>query len=37
MEITQSILNSIKKMIGGISDDDEAFDADLIIHINSAF
>lgn len=37
MEITQSILNSIKKMIGGISADDEAFDADLIIHINSAF
>ena len=37
MVITQSILNSIKKMIGGISADDEAFDADLIIHINSAF
>lgn len=37
MEIEQSILNSIKKMIGGISADDGSFDTDLIILINSAF
>ena len=32
-----SILNSIKQMIGGISEEDTAFDIDLIIHINSVF
>lgn len=31
-----SILNSIKKLIG-ISEDDSCYDTDLIIHINSAF
>lgn len=31
-----SILNSIKKLIG-ISEDDSFYDTDLIIHINSAF
>lgn len=33
----ESILNSIKQMIGGISEEDTAFDTDLIIHINSVF
>ena len=33
---SESILNSIKKMLGPTSDDTH-FDADLIIHINSVF
>jgi hypothetical protein len=32
----ESILNSIKKLLG-ISENDTAFDVDLIIHINSVF
>lgn len=32
-----SILNSVKQMIGGISEEDTAFDTDIIIHINSVF
>ena len=32
----ESILNSIKKLLG-IMEDDEHFDQDIIIHINSAF
>lgn len=32
--LTESILNSIKKLLG-IPDDYQAFDADLIIHINT--
>lgn len=31
----ESILNSIKKMLG-ISEDDDSFDVDIIIHINTA-
>ena len=32
-----SILRTIKKMIGGVEDDDfTGFDTDLIVHINSA-
>lgn len=31
-----SILTSIKKMIGGIAAEDTTFDTDIIIHINSA-
>jgi len=34
--MTESILTSIKKMLG-ITEEYEHFDADLIIHINSAF
>lgn len=34
--VTESILTSIKKMIGGIDEDCTAFDTDIIIHINSA-
>ena len=36
MNITNSILTSIKKMLG-IMDEYEHFDADLIMHINSVF
>lgn len=32
----ESILTSIKKLLG-IASDDEAFDADIIMHINSVF
>lgn len=32
---TGGILTSIKKLIGGIREEDEQFDADIIIHINS--
>lgn len=32
----ESILNSVKKMIGN-SENDTSFDTDLIVHINSAF
>lgn len=35
--ISSSILNSVKQMIGGISKEDDAFDVDLVIHINSVF
>lgn len=34
---SESILNSIKKLIGGISEDCDVFDADIMTHINSAF
>ena len=33
--ITDSILLSVKKLIG-INEDDDSFDVDIIIHINSA-
>lgn len=33
----KSILGSIRKMIGGIADEESPFDPDLIIHINSVF
>ena len=33
--MTDSILNSIKKMLGGIEETDTYFDPDLIMHINS--
>ena len=36
MEIMESILTSIKKMLG-ITEEYEHFDSDLIIHINSVF
>lgn len=36
MDITESILTSIKKMLG-IVEEYETFDADLIMHINSVF
>lgn len=32
-----SILGSVRKMIGGIDEDESPFDRDLIIHINSVF
>ena len=32
----ESILTSIKKLLG-IPEDDESFDTDIIIHINSVF
>lgn len=32
----ESILTSVKKILG-ISEDDESFDVDIIIHINTAF
>lgn len=35
--MTESILSSIKKLMGGIPDEYEGFDTDLIIHINSVF
>lgn len=36
MEIMESILTSIKKMLG-ITEEYEHFDSDLIIHINSVY
>lgn len=33
----ESILGSIRKMIGGVEGDDSPFDQDLIININSVF
>lgn len=33
----ESILNSIKQMIGGIDETETAFDMDIMIHINSVF
>lgn len=36
MEIIESILTSIKKMLG-ITEEYEHFDSDLIMHINSVF
>lgn len=33
----KSILGSVRKMIGGIAEDEGPFDQDLIIHINSVF
>lgn len=33
----ESILGSIRKLIGGVDDSDGPFDADLILHINSVF
>lgn len=33
----KSILGSVRKMIGGIAEDESPFDSDLIIHINSVF
>lgn len=35
--MTDSILNSIKKLIGGIDENDHAFDTDIIMFINSQF
>lgn len=32
-----SILSTIKKLIGGIAEDDDHFDVDIITHINSVF
>jgi hypothetical protein len=34
--MTESILTTIKKMLG-ISEDDTSFDVDIIVHINTAF
>ena len=34
--MTDSILDSIKKMIGGIETDDDHFDTDILVAINSA-
>jgi hypothetical protein len=34
--MTESILNTIKKMLG-ISPDDTSFDVDIMVHINTAF
>jgi hypothetical protein len=34
--MAQSILNTIKKVIG-LTEDDDSFDLDLLIHINSVF
>lgn len=36
MDNIASILNSIKKLHGGIAEEDTSFDTDLIIHINTA-
>lgn len=36
-EITDSILNSTKKVLGGIDPSDTAFDQDIIMSINAAF
>lgn len=33
----ESILTSVKKVLGGISEEDESFDIDIIMHINSVF
>ena len=33
---TQSILNSVKKLIG-VSESDPSFDVDIVLHINSVF
>lgn len=33
----KSILGSVRKMIGGIAEEESPFDPDLIIHINSVF
>ena len=33
----ESILKTIRHMIGGVVDDETHFDEDLIVHINSAF
>lgn len=35
MDISESILSSVKKLIG-ISEDDSSFDVDIILHINAA-
>ena len=32
-----SILNNIKKMLGGITPDDSSFDVDITTHINTVF
>lgn len=34
-EITNSILNSTKRFIGGISENDTSFDVEIIAHINT--
>lgn len=36
IEIVNSILTTIKKLLG-ISEEDDSFDTDIIVHINSAF
>lgn len=33
----ESILNSVKKLLGGITAEDTAFDEQIIMHINSVF
>ena len=33
----ESILNSVKQLLGGIAEDETHFDTDIIIHINSTF
>lgn len=35
-EISNSILNSTKRFIGGISENDTSFDVEIIAHINTA-
>lgn len=35
--MTDSILNSIKDMIGGLDPEDDSYDIPIIAHINSAF
>lgn len=32
-----SILNSTKRLVGGITKDDHSFDSDIIMHINATF
>lgn len=36
-ELLDSILLSVKKLIGGIDASEDSFDADIIVHINTVF
>lgn len=36
-DVNESILLTIKKMLGGACSSDNSFDTDLIVHINTAF
>lgn len=37
MNTDESILTSVKKGVGGLLEEDESFDSDLILHINTVF
>ena len=37
MNTNESILTSVKKGVGGLLEEDESFDSDLILHINTVF